>query len=123
MTEEQANQFAEHWINSWNSHDLDAIMEHYSNEVEFHSPMITLLKVNDQGLITNKDDLKSYFRIGLNAFPDLHFRLHNVFTGVNTVVLYYTSVNGRKVTEVFEMDDEGKARRVLCNYSASQSNY
>ena len=123
MTEEQANQFADQWINAWNSHELDAIMEHYSDGVEFHSPMIIRLNVNDQGLITNKNDLKSYFQVGLNAFPDLHFRLHNVFTGVNTVVLYYTSVNGRKVTEVFEMDDEGKARRVLCNYSASQSNY
>ncbi len=123
MTEEQAKKFTEQWIHSWNSHDLNAILEHYSDNIEFYSPMIALLKFNEKGLITNKKELREYFQIGLNAYPNLQFQLHNFFTGVTTLVIYYTSVNGRMATEVFEMNDEGKANRVFCNYTLNKSEY
>lgn len=123
MTEQQAKTFAEQWIHSWNSGDLDAILEHYGDEIEFYSPMIALLKFNDKGLIRDKKELKAYFQLGLNAYPDLNFKLHNVFAGVNTLVLYYTSVKGRMAAEVFEINDQGKAKRVYCNYSMNHSNY
>jgi hypothetical protein len=29
LTEKQAREFASHWIDGWNSHNLDAIMAHY----------------------------------------------------------------------------------------------
>ena len=116
MNPEMAKKFAEEWIKSWNNHDLEAILSHYSDEIEFYSPIISLLKFNDTGYITNKSVLKKYFEVGLNAYPDLYFEFHNYFTGINTIVLYYTSVNGRLSAEVFELNDEGKAVKVYCNY-------
>tara|TARA_B110000503_G_scaffold63792_1_gene100627 strand:+ start:4081 stop:4182 length:102 start_codon:yes stop_codon:yes gene_type:complete len=32
MDIEQANEFADHWINVSNSHDLDQILAHYTND-------------------------------------------------------------------------------------------
>ena len=113
---EKAEQFAEEWIKAWNNHDLNTILSHYSDQIEFYSPFIPLLKFNETGVITNKADLKRYFEIGLNAYPDLQFTLHNFFTGIDTVVLYYTSVNGRLAAEVFQLNEEGKAIKVFCNY-------
>ncbi|HYF03083.1 MAG TPA: nuclear transport factor 2 family protein [Patescibacteria group bacterium] len=117
MTNETAQEFAQKWIDSWNNHDLDVIMEHYSEGVEFYSPFIPQLKFNDTGVITNKEELRKYFKIGLDAYPDLHFVLHNYYTGINTVVLHYNSVKGRVAAEVFELDESGKAVKVYCNYS------
>lgn len=116
-TDEKAKNFAEEWIKAWNDHNLDAILSHYSDQIEFYSPFIPLLKFNETGLITSKTELKRYFEIGLNAYPDLHFKLHNFFTGIDTVVLYYTSVNGRLAAEVFQLNEEGKAVKVFCNYA------
>jgi len=113
---EKAEQFAEEWIKAWNNHDLNTILSHYSDQIEFYSPFIPLLKFNETGVITNKADLKRYFEIGLNAYPDLQFTLHKFFTGIDTVVLYYTSVNGRLAAEVFQLNEEGKAIKVFCNY-------
>lgn len=114
-----AKSFAEHWINSWNSHDVNAIMSHYADEIVFHSPFIPLLKFNDTGIITNKQDLRKYFEIGLNTYPDLHFTFHSLFTGLNTLVIHYTSVNNREALEVFEFNDAGKVTKVYCNYGVS----
>jgi len=123
MTIEQAEHFASDWIAAWNSHDLSAIMTHYADEVAFSSPFIPLLKFNDTGIINGKSELSKYFQIGLEAYPELHFKLHNVFAGIDTVVLYYESVNGRMAAEVFQLDGHGKAIRVFCNYTNNKSRY
>lgn len=118
-----AKKFALEWINSWNSHNLNSIMEHYDDKIEFHSPFIPLLKFNDTGIIKSKADLAKYFKIGLDAYPDLKFKLHNVFTGINTITIYYTSVNNRMAAEVFLLNKQGKATKVFCNYSTDPSIY
>ncbi|MGZ3902362.1 MAG: nuclear transport factor 2 family protein [Bacteroidia bacterium] len=123
LTTEKANRFALDWIQSWNKHNLNSILEHYSEDVEFYSPFIPLLKFNETGRINSKSDLAKYFKIGLDAYPDLTFRLHNVFTGIDTVTIYYTSVNGRMAAEVFQLNENGKAAKVFCNYSSNKSTY
>jgi ketosteroid isomerase-like protein len=48
MTEEQAQDFAKHWIDAWNAHDLEEIMTHYEDEVELTSPVAAkLLSIPD----------------------------------------------------------------------------
>ncbi|WP_343636362.1 nuclear transport factor 2 family protein [Fluviicola sp.] len=117
MDTQTAEKFAQEWISSWNGHNIQDILSHYADDVTFYSPFIPLLKFNETGVITNKNDLKKYFEIGLNSYPDLHFRFHHCFAGINTVVIYYTSVNGRLAAEVFELNEQGKAIQVYCNYS------
>lgn len=117
MNKEQTENFAKQWIAAWNSHAIDAIMNHYSETIEFQSPFIQLLKFNESGIITSKADLKVYFEIGLKNYPELYFQFHDCLVGINTIVIYYTSVSGRKAAEVFELDSFGKAIKVQCNYS------
>jgi hypothetical protein len=116
MTQEQALQFANEWISAFNAHNLSAILEHYADELEFYSPFIPLLKFNESGCITTKRDLERYFGVGLRTYPELHFTLHNVFVGIDTLVIYYTSVNGRLASEVFHLNKLGKAEKVFCHY-------
>jgi ketosteroid isomerase-like protein len=33
ITEETAKAFAAEWINAWNSHNIENILEHYENDV------------------------------------------------------------------------------------------
>lgn len=115
--------FAHQWITDWNKHDVERIVAHYSDAVVFHSPLIPLLGFNENAVIDNKTDLRNYFQKGLVAYPDLYFKLHNVFVGVNTVVIYYTSVNERLASELMLLNNEGKAEKVFCNYSTHPSNY
>ena len=117
ITAEQANYFANQWIMNWNNHDIDSILDHYADDIEFHSPIITALKFNERGVINNKDELRSYFEKGLAAYPDLHFQTIAVFTGIYSIVLYYSSVNGKFAAETFELNNESKAIKVLSHYT------
>jgi ketosteroid isomerase-like protein len=117
ITEQQAQSFAEAWIQAWNTHDLDAIMEHYSHDVVFVSPFIVRLLNDPSGTIRGKEALRAYFQRGLETFPDLHFELRNVLVGVSSVTLLYRSVRNLLAAEVMELDEHGQATRVLAHYA------
>ena len=34
----EAREFAETWIDAWNSHNIDSILEHYSEDFEMTTP-------------------------------------------------------------------------------------
>ncbi len=40
MTHDEAMRFAEHWVAAWNSHDIDTILAHYSDDFEMTTPMV-----------------------------------------------------------------------------------
>ena len=118
LTLEELHQFAVHWINAWNSHDLDRIMSHYADEVALTSPVAARLLREPSGTVVGKEALRQYFSRGLEAFPNLTFRLHDVLWGLNSVVLYYENHRATKTAEFMELDSHNKVIRVVANYSA-----
>ena len=118
MTKESAWELANQWVAAWNAHDLDAIMIHYDDNVELISPVAGQLLGARDGKVTGKANLRVYFQRGLDAFPQLEFRLENVLWGLNSVVLYYINDKGTCTAEFMEISPSGKVARVVANYSA-----
>ncbi len=110
--------FAEAWIRAFNGHDLESILEHYADPVAFHSPFVVQLGFNETGVICTKEELRRYFTRGLQAYPDLHFQVHEVLTGLDSLVIHYTSVNNLLAAETFLLNAQGKAHTVYCHYTA-----
>jgi hypothetical protein len=117
MTKDEALNLANHWVAAWNAHDLDLIMTHYDDAVELTSPVAAQLLGTPDGRVVGKANLKAYFQRGLEAYPDLNFRLVDVLSGVNSVVLYYTNQKGTRTAEFMELSTLGKVARVVANYS------
>ena len=118
MTKDEARTLANHWIAAWNAHDLDMIMAHYEDAIELTSPVAAQLLGTSDGKVVGKANLRAYFQRGLEAYPDLHFRLEDVLWGVNSVVFYYTNQKGTRTGEFMELSASGKVARVVANYSA-----
>lgn len=116
ITEEDADRFAHDWIEAWNTHDLDRIMRHYAEDVEYFSPFAARLTDDKTGMLRGRDSVREYLAKGLAAYPDLHFRLLHLFVGVRSLTLHYQSVNDMVAAEVFELDDQGLVVRVQCHY-------
>jgi predicted ester cyclase len=112
---------ANHWVAAWNAHDLDLIMTHYDDGIELTSPVASQLLGTPDGKVAGKANLKAYFQRGLQAYPDLRFRLEDVFCGMNSVVLLYTNQKGTRTAEFMELSPIGKVIRVVANYTAHQT--
>ena len=100
----RAQELAQDWIDAWNSHDIDRILSHYSDEIVLTSPFIIKLLGDSSGTIQGKAGLKSYFMKGLEAYPDLKFELYQTLIGVNSITLYYKTVNEMLAAEVMLFD-------------------
>jgi ketosteroid isomerase-like protein len=112
-----AREFAQEWIEAWNSHDLERILSHYDDDVRLVSPIALKLLNNGDGSVHGKAALREYFRRGLEAFPTLHFDLIEVLRGVDTIVLYYANkVRGNQTAEVMQLTPAGKVSRIWANY-------
>ena len=117
LTEDKARHLAAHWIQAWNSHDLDEIMSHYGEDVVLVSPVAARILNDPSGTVRGKLALRAYFKRGLDAYPNLTFDLTDVMWGLFTVVVCYVNQKGTKTAEFMEVDSNGMIVRVVANYS------
>jgi ketosteroid isomerase-like protein len=112
----QAQQFAKGWYEAWNSHDPDRILSHYRDEVTLCSPLVPTITGQQDAIVVGRDALASYFRRGLEAYPDLRFEPLALFVGAGSVVLQYRSVRGLMTAEVMGLDHDLRVTTVMAHY-------
>jgi ketosteroid isomerase-like protein len=66
---QRAHRFAETSYAAWTSHDLAAILDHYADDVEMASPLVSKLAGREDGRIAGKDALSTYFAAGSKRIP------------------------------------------------------
>ena len=120
ISHQRAEQVAREWVEAWNSHDIEAIMSHYADDVELTSPLVVRLLGDPSGTVRGKENLRSYFEEGLAANPDLGFELCRVLAGVESLALCYRSIGGRRASETMVLDSRGKIVRVLVHYDTGE---
>jgi hypothetical protein len=113
----EAKQFAEKWVKSWNSHNLEDILSHYSDDIEITTPMIKMALGSDDGMLKGKKAVGDYWQKALAKIPDLHFELYEVTEGINSIALYYKSVLNKKAIEVMFFNSDGKVNKMFAYYT------
>ncbi len=82
-----AHELIDRWIDAWNRHDLDAIMDMCDDDIEFVSPFLVSMYDTPSGALHGKDALRGWFAQSATN-PSFHIEppIH-VLTGVDTIVL------------------------------------
>ena len=113
--------FVEHfttdWIDSWNAHDLDRILSHYSDQFEMSSPAIIQVAGEPSGTLQGKVAVRAYWKKALELIPDLQFELLQVLAGVNSITVHYKGARGRLAAEVFHFGPDQKVTRAFAHYA------
>lgn len=117
MTLEEAKRFAELWVAAWNSHDINAVLTHYSDDFEMTTPMIQRVMGIESGTLKGKKAVGDYWRSALKKIPDLKFSIIEVTCRVDSVSIYYNTVLGKRAIETFFFNDKGLVYKALANYS------
>jgi uncharacterized protein (TIGR02246 family) len=103
MQHRDALELAGRWVAAWNSHDVEAVLTHFSDDVVFTSPVAAQLVPGSAGVLRGKDALRAYWTTALERVPDLHFEVVAVYTGVDHVVINYRNHVGGLVCEVLRL--------------------
>jgi hypothetical protein len=112
-----ATHFVNDWIDSWNRHDLDRILSHYTDEFEMSSPIIVQMADEPSGTLKGKKAVGAYWAKALAAFPDLHFDHVATFIGANSMTLNFKWARG-PAAEVFLFDPDRKVTRAYAHHAA-----
>ena len=116
ITKESALAFAQHWVESWNAHDMDKILSHYSDDFEMTTPFIVSIMNEPSGTLRGKDKVGAYWSNALGKYPELEFKLIDVLYGVNSITIYYHSILNKKAVEFFLFGADGKVSKSIAHY-------
>jgi len=115
ITREQASRFAHEWIEAWNSHDLERILAHYSDDFTMSSPRIAVVAHEPTGVLHGKAAIGRYWARALELQPQLRFKLIATFVGADSVAIHYEGPRGPAI-EVLFLDDSGVVNRAAAHY-------
>ena len=110
-----ADNFAANWIDSWNNHDLERVLSHYTDDFEMSSPEIIKVAEIPSGTLKGKKKVSVYWEKALQLFSNLHFELIATLVGVNSITLYYNGVRGPSA-EVFHFNHDCKVTKAYAHY-------
>jgi len=110
--------FAEAWLRDWNSHDLNAILGHYAEDVVFRSPKVAAYTGGKTDTLEGRNALRPYFARGLALRPDLQFTNPVVCRDKNGLALVYGAEDGTRAIETMTLDASGRVAeaRVFYDY-------
>jgi ketosteroid isomerase-like protein len=114
---EWAQKFAEEWIDSWNTHDIERILSQYSDDIEMTSPLIIERLKEPSGRVKGKEKVRAYWQTGLYSTPPLKFELIDVLVGIGSITIYYRSVGRRVVAETLQFNTKGKVNKGMVYWS------
>ena len=112
----RAREIAEEWLSAWNAHDLERVLSHYADALEFVSPLVIRRLDRKDGMIRSKRELRDYFAQSLGPNSDLRFDLIDVLAGVSSVGLVYRNHRGQTVAETMVLNGDGKVTRVFVHH-------
>lgn len=97
--------FAKDWEAAWNSHDLDRILSHYTDDVCFQSRKA--LAFVGHGETQGKEQLRHYWQAALDAQPNLRFEVQSIFGGHKMVVIVYRNHRNEMAAETLHFRADG----------------
>lgn len=114
ITAAEALEFARRHVEVWNQHDLEAILDLYSDDAELVSPLAASLK--DAPTIRGRAALRDYFARGLAKYPELRFEIIDVFRCQSSITIHYYGAGRNRVAEVMFLRADHKIERVFAHY-------
>lgn len=97
MNRDDALDYSRRWTEAWNTRDLEAVLEHFADDVVFSSPRA--LQVIGVATVRGKPALREYWQTALSRIQSLRFALQRVIWDPDLSelsIIYDREVNGQR---------------------------
>jgi ketosteroid isomerase-like protein len=97
---------------AWNSHDIDRILAHYSEDFVLVSPMVKERMGVPDGTLRGKAEVRKWWEPGLKKFTDLRMEYIDVLQGVDSFIfVQHLSLMDSDSASHFWLDEDGLIKR------------
>ena len=80
---------ANQWFEAFNEHNLEKLLNLYSNEAQHFSPKLKIHRPETNGLIIGKDALRDWWKDAFNRLPSLHYKVIKLTSDDEQVFMEY----------------------------------
>lgn len=82
------------WLNAFNEHNLEALLDLYADDSQHFSPKLKIRQPETNGLIIGKDAMRTWWQDAFERLPDLVYREEQLTANNNRVFMEYTRIVG-----------------------------
>jgi predicted SnoaL-like aldol condensation-catalyzing enzyme len=111
MTSQKNLSIAHAWFEAFNSHNLEKLLSLYDDEAEHYSPKLKIRHPDTKGLISGKDNLRTWWQDAFERIPSLKYKVTSLTSNDDRVFMEYIRTVSNEddllVAEVLEIK-EGK---------------
>ena len=115
ITKEFADHFVAEWLDAWNSHDVEHVLSHYTDDFEMSSAFIIQVAGEPSGKLKGKAAVGAYWRAALERMPTLHFEHFTTFVGIDSIIIHYKGARGM-AAELFFFNDDLQVWKCCAHY-------
>lgn len=113
-----AEDFAKAWINSWNAHDIDAVLSHYADDFVIETPRALEVVPESNGIVVGKKAVRKYWLVSMEQRPNLQFQLLDLLIGINGISIYYlNAATNKRSVEVMNFNSDKKVNKAFVYHS------
>jgi ketosteroid isomerase-like protein len=114
MEKKKLTRLVRDWLNAWNSRDIDRLMDHYHEDIEFTSPTVIKRWNNPSGKLIGKEALRKHFMKGFEQANHIQFELLGILEGIDGFILVYRKEMQGMGADLVTLNEMGKAMKVVC---------
>ena len=92
------------WLNAFNEHNLEALLDLYADDAQHFSPKLKVRKPETQGLIKGKQALREWWKDAFDRLPSLKYEVVKLTSDEEQVFMeYIRHVEGEEDLSVGEV--------------------
>jgi ketosteroid isomerase-like protein len=114
-----AERYAREWAANWQAKDLDAILSHYSPDIVFRSPRISVVLGIERTSVSGLQELRNYWLKALERAKEIRFDIEDVGVGSNALTILYRNQRGDHVAETLVFGEGHKVVEGIVTYLGS----
>ena len=111
-----AEQFAREWAANWHAKNLDALLSHYSPNIVFRSPRISVVLGKSQTSVSGLSELRGYWRKALEAAKVVRFEIASLGVRSSALTIVYQNQRNDHVAETLVFGEHGKIIEGIVTY-------
>jgi len=111
-TEIDAQAYAEQWISDWNRKDVEGVLSHFSESVEFESSRARA--VLGSATVEGKSRLREYWSTAISRIQTIRFTLdYLIKDGDRIAIVYIGEIDGKRfrAVEFLTFGEDGLVRQ------------
>jgi len=98
-----ADQIARKWIDAFNQHEVNKLLDLYDDNAQHYSPRVEKEKPETGGWLKGKQELRKWWQGSFERLAELRYVLKDLTSNKNKVFIEYTrKVSGEKEEYVME---------------------